>query len=53
MVTMVTTPQVNLLNCLEQMGYRVVTSGDFVATQMVKFLILFKVTAVASKDKHG
>ena len=29
------TPQVNVLNCLEQMGYRVVTSGAFVATQMV------------------
>ena len=35
MVTVVTNPQVNLLNCLEQMGYRVVTSGAFVATQMV------------------
>ena len=39
-VTMVTNPQVNLLNCLEQMGYRVVTSGAFVATQMVKLFLL-------------
>jgi len=28
------TSTVNLLNCLEQMGYRVVTSGAFVASQM-------------------
>jgi len=28
------TSTVNLLNCLEQMGYKVVTSGAFVATQM-------------------
>ena len=30
-----TTPTYNILNCLEQMGYKVVTSGAFVTGQVI------------------
>jgi hypothetical protein len=32
-----TTPTYNILNCLEQMGYKVVTSGAFVTSQQHGF----------------